>query len=258
MSPGPSEPGTSEAAGLDDLRRRLYGPDASSDDVARYRAASGEPAEGSRPPVSPPPRRRTPRPVVIAVVLVVAVGIAVGVLTAGRPAAAPTAAPSAGPASTATTSSPGIDRVPAPASVRAGFVRALASGGRAELLRYFFDHHDLLPPAILTVGRADSTEYAGVGPTRIALSPSALAERGGRVTVIVVLDRAGSYRWQATRVPVRQDRSGPAQVVATAGGGIEAGAPIAGTFGYGRGAPSRLSVRVAAGTRWGAVVVFTD
>ena len=249
--------GSSEPPGLDDLRRRLYGPDASAEDVARFEAARVEPDAASDPPDAPRPPRRGRRAafsgaVLAGAVLAVAIALAVGAVL-GRPTARPTASASASPSPTIVEG-----QLPVAAGARAVFVSALASGAKAGLLDSLSAHPNLLPPELRTVGRADSIEYSGDGPTTLALSPSALAERGGRATVILVLARTGAYAWRATRVAVRADHSGPEPVVASFGGATEAGAPVTATFGYDRGAPSRLAVRVAGGTRWGAVVVFTD
>ena len=240
--------GSSEPPGLDDLRRRLYGPDASPEDVARYEAAAGEAEVDSESPPRRAPRRRW-----VAVsggVLAVVVALAVGVV-AGRPSAAPTA-------SAAQASGVIVAQLPAPAPARTAFEEGLVAGGNSGLLDYVYGHPDLLPPAILTVGRADSTEYSGEGTTTLSLSPSALAERGGRATVILVLARSGKYGWRSIRVAGTSAGVVSGAAVTSAGGDAQAGAPVAGTFSYGRGAPSRLTVVVADGTRWGAVVVFTD
>jgi hypothetical protein len=245
--------GSSEPPGLDELRRRLYGPDASAEDVARYEAAAGDAAGTEAEGVSESPARRVPQGRWIAVsggVLAVVGALAVGVV-AGRPSAAPT--PSAAPASGVI-----VAQLPAPAPARTTFEEALVAGGNSGLLDYVYRHPELLPPAILTVGRADSTEYSGEGTTTLSLSPSALAERGGRVTVILVLARSGKYEWRSIRVAGTSAGFASGSAVTSAGGEAQAGAPVAGTFSYGRGAPSRLTVVVADGTRWGAVVDFTD
>jgi hypothetical protein len=242
--------GSPESPGLDDLRRRLYGPNASAEDVARYEAAAGDPAADPEPPARRPPGRRW-IPVaggVLAVAGVLAVGVG-----ACRPTPSP--APTASPAPT---SGVIVAQLPAAAPVRTAFEEALAAGGDSGLLQYLYGHPDLLPPAIRTVGRADSTEYSGEGTTTLSLSPSALAERGGRATVILVLARSGRYEWRSIRVAGTGDGFPSGVAVTSAGGEAQAGAPVAGTFTYGRGAPSRLTVAVADRTRWGAVVVFTD
>jgi hypothetical protein len=255
-----SEPST-EPSGLDDLRRRLYGPDASAEDVARYEAATAR----SGPALERLDRvdqaaRRTGAPVLVVVaVTALVVGVAVGrVLLPAAPAAVPTRSVSAGASTGAATAAIIGADVPTPASDRAAFVSALRSGRQAGMLDSFFGDPDRLPPQLRTVQRAASTEFRGSGPGTLPLSPSALAERGGRMTVIVVLDRAGDYWWRASRAVPAAKGADVERDVAADGGGAQAGAPVAGTFHYGRGAPTSLSVVVAAGTRWGAVVVFTD
>ena len=243
--------GSSEPPGLDDLRRRLYGPDASAEDVARYEALTTAPETTLPEAEQPPARPRRRRSAVVAggaVVAAVVVGIGIGVV-AGRPAPAPTPSSTSGVLEAA---------LPAPAPVRSAFERALGAGGDAGLLTYLYAHPTVLPPAILTVGRADSTEYSGEGTTTLSLSPSALAERGGRATVIIVLAQSGRYSWRTVRVAGTNPRFAAGAAVTSESGQAQAGAPTAGTFSYGRGAPSRFTVDVADGTRWGAVVVFTD
>jgi hypothetical protein len=249
MSPGSPEP-----PDLDDLRRRLYVPGASPEDVGRYEAAAGRP-EGDLEPTLPAGRRSRSRRIAAVVgTLVAGVALAVGVAAVvGAVAGGPRPAPSASPSPAVL-----VMQLAAPAPARAAFDAALGSGRQAGLLQYLYRHPDRLPPAILTVGRADSTEYSGEGPTTVSLSPSALAERGGRVTVILVLGRTGRYQWRSIRVAATNDVVGPGAAVTSDGGELQAGAPVAGTFSYGRGAPSRLRVVVADRTRWGAVVVFTD
>lgn len=185
--------------------------------------------------------------------LAAVVAIAAGA-TAGRPSVEPTSSVAPSP------SSPAINEValPAPASVRAGIVSRLDAGDHAGLRNVLEADPGLIPPQLLTVSRADSIEYSGEGTTTLALSPSPLAERGGRATVILVLAQADRYLWRAARPGVRTASVVHEQVVATRTGTAGAGAPVAATFAYRPGAPTRLTVFVAAGTRWGAVVVFTD
>ncbi len=248
---------TAEDEELDALRRRLYAPGAGREDVARYAAATGAAEEPAAPDAPPPPvnRGRHRRVVAAGVTVLVALAVAAAVGTAaGHPIAGPTssASPSTSPEADAVDES----ALPVPASVRVGLVARLNGGEPADLLDLLEADSGLLPPQLRTVGRADSLEYSGEGTTTLALSPSALADRGGRVTVIVVLAQPGRYTWRASRVVQRPTVH--EQVVASHGGEAGPGAPVAATVGYGRGAPSRLAVLVPAGTRWGAVVVFTD
>lgn len=235
-----------EESSVDALRRRLYEPGATEGDVTRYRAAREVPEETSEP--APPAHRpRRIGPVVAGVALVAGLATA-AVLLGGRtpePIRTVTSAPHADE-----------QELLVAGSQRAAFVRALDAGRDAGLLPYIERQPDARPDAVRTVQRAASTEYAGEGPAVIDLEPSALAERGGRATVIVVLDRAAAFRWSATRLDPGRD----SQIAAVAehGGSAGAGAPVSSTFAYGRGAPARLGLVVPARARWGVVVVFTD
>ena len=247
---------TAEDEELDALRRRLYAPGAGREDVARYAAATTGAPEEPAVPDAPPPDRGRRRPILvvgIAVLAAVAVAAAVGT-AAGHPMAVPTSSPSP----SGSPASDGVDEadLPVPASVRVGLIARLNGGEHAGLLDLLEADPGLLPPQLRTVGRADSIEYSGEGTTTFALSPSALADRGGRVTVIVVLAQPGRYTWRASRLvqrPTVHEKD-----VASHAGAAGSGAPVAATVGYGRGAPSRLTVLVPDGTHWGAVVVFTD
>lgn len=245
---------TAEDEELDALRRRLYAPGAGREDLARYAAATGGPDSLAIPeaPPPPPPRSRR-RPVVVAGVAVLAAAAAAAAV--GTAAGCPTAVPTSSASPSASSAIDEAD-LPVPASVRIGLVARLNGGEQAGLLDLLEADPGLRPPQLRTVGRADSTEYSGEGTTTLALSPSALAERGGRATVIVVLAQAGRSTWRASRLVERPTPH--EQVVASHSSAAGSGAPVAATVGYGRGAPTRLTVLVPDGTRWGAVVVFTD
>lgn len=248
--------GSPEPSGLDDLRRRLYQPGAAAEDVALYETARGGPREAPSIPAGSAPAKGRRVAVVVGAAVVggAVVGALVAAFVSAGVGARPVSRPSASASPSASVASIVEDDVPAPFPARAAFVRALGSGGRAGVLAYLSAHPDLLPPQLRTVQRAASSEYAGRGATTLTLSPSALAQRGGRMTVIIVLARTGRSRWEATRTGGDPSR----QVVAAQAGESQAGAPVASTVVYGRGAPSRLTVDVDDGARWGAVVVFTD
>lgn len=246
-----------DAERLDALRRRLYAPGVTQDDVAAYRSA--ETGAASQEPTAPPARivaARTRATIVAGgVVLVVA---AVAALLITHPLAAVTA-PRA--TSTSTPSTPaGITqaRVPASSSTRLMFVDLLQEGGGPGLLQYLYGNPTFLPANLRTNSRADSTEYSGLGTSTIALDPSASAQHGGRVTVILVTDRAAAFSWSAERIAQRNDRSGPVVTLASHPGTTRPGEPVTSTFVYDSSAPARLALNLGGTVHWGAVVVFTD
>lgn len=252
-----------EAARLDALRRRLYAPGVTEDDVAAYRSAETDAA--SHEPTAPPARvvadRR--RAVIVAggVLLVV---VAVAALLITHPLAAITASRAASRATS--TSSPssspsaGIAQaaVPASSSTRSTFVHLLREGEGPGLLQYLYENPTFLPGNLRTTSRADSTEFSGSGTSTIALDPSASAQHGGRVTVILVTDRAAAFSWSAERIAQRNDRSGPVVTLASHPGTTRPGEPVSSTFVYDGGAPARLALDLGGAVHWGAVVVFTD
>ncbi|GAA2753645.1 hypothetical protein [Amnibacterium kyonggiense] len=239
MDPRPDEE-------LDALRRRLYAPGVTAQDVARYEAAAGVP-EAAPAPASPPAAPRRPRRAALIGVAVLAAAVLVGATLAVARTTEHRATPSASP--TATIPEVIDARVPLAASMRTALVARLRAGRSAGMLDLVEADPGLRPPQLTTVGRAASTEYSGTGPTVLRLDPSALAERGGRATVIVVLAGTGGYTWRADRGE---------RLIAAHASAAQAGAPVASTFAYGPGAPDRLLLLVPDRARWGAVVVFTD
>lgn len=246
-----------EAARLDALRRRLYAPGVTEDDVAAYRSAETDAA--SHEPTAPPARvvaHRRRAGIVAGGVLLVVVAVAalliahpLAAITAPRTTSTSTPSPSAGIAQAA---------VPASASTRSTFVHLLREGEGPGLLQYLYENPTFLPGNLRTTSRADSTEFSGSGTSTIALDPSASAQHGGRVTVILVTDRAAAFSWSAERIAQRNDRSGPVVTLASHPGTTRPGEPVSSTFVYDGGAPARLALDLGGAVHWGAVVVFTD
>lgn len=274
--------------GLDDLRRRLYAPGATSADVDRYRAAlpapvftppsasvpprsaaapivarADEPAAAPRvadapdAPMPPEPRphphrRRVP---LLVVAGAAAVGVVLVVALLQR-----TAAPSPTPAPTVTAAAAPVrqDRLPFPSAASAALVVALDRGDQAGIRRYLYEHPEARPTAISTVTRADSAEFSGEGSGTVPLRPSSLATRSGRFTLLITVDEPGRYEWRGTRLAAANDRSGPLVTVAEGSGDLAPGQVGTATVEYEDGAPTALQVLVGEHVRWGAVAVFTD
>lgn len=247
-----------EAARLDALRRRLYAPGTTEADLAAYRAA-----EQAVVVAAPAAERRIVRSRSLRRRILVAAGAAVLVvgggsaLVVGRPLAAISGT---GPSASPTVAAAIVDEAELPASAtdRATFVRVLQAGDDPGLLTYLYEHPGFLPPSLRTQVRAASTEYSGQGTSTIALDPSDLTRHGGRVSVILVLDRAGTYSWRAQRIAQTNDRSGPVVELGAKAGTGRAGEPTSATFRYSGTAPARLALYVDETVKWGAVVVFTD
>ena len=239
-----------EDDGLDELRRRLYAPDVTDADLAAYRAAESaeEPATAVAGTARRLPLAGRAGAIVAATLLVAAGVVAVGIahpFAASIPAPSPASSTSAG-------------RIAVSADVRDGFIRDLRADVDPGLLAYLDAHPAALLEALRTAGRADSTEFTGVGPSTLSLSPTSAAEKAGHVTVVLVTDRRVAYDWRATTVAVSNDRSGPEPAVAVHAGRADPGAPVSGTVGYSGGVPTRLTLLLSTGVRWAAVVVYTD
>jgi hypothetical protein len=147
--------------------------------------------------------------------------------------------------------------LPIGATTRAAFVQSLEAGGDAGIGVHLYEHPEARPAAVRTVTRAAADEYHGTGTTTVSLSPTRLAQHGGRVTVVVVLDRDARFAWSLTRV-ASDGSDQPEQVVGVQRGALSAGAAATGTAGYDAAAPDRITVLVAADVRWGVLVAFTD
>lgn len=235
-------------AEVDALRRRMYAPGATEDDVRRYRLASA-PVPVSTPGRAPGlkervrPRRRG-RPAwwwMAPIAAAVAVG-AIG-LGAVRQDAAPRPAPTP---------------VVVPAAARDRFVADLRYGAATRISDYFVAHPDRLPTVLTAAHRAEVGQLAAVGPGALDLYPSAIAESGGRLTVVVVAAADAPMRWSATRDA--RTRGVPARpvVVASSAGSLTAGLPAAATTAYRSGAPTRIHVDLPAGVHWAAFAALTD
>lgn len=242
----------------DGLRRRLYAPGATEEDVEAYRTVAGHQPEPASPqplpaPTSTPARRRRTGLLAAGGVLLVVVVATAGIAVAGGRVAGPV------PTGTArAVAVPVQTTLPIAVSARLEFVRNLEAGRLAGLLPFFLNTPAARPTAIRTVGRAASDEFRGVGAGTIALEPSALAARRGRMTVLLVVDTVDGFEWRATRLAQTNDRSGPEVPVARRAGVLQPGEVGTTTITYRGGAPTSLQVLVGPGVRWGAVVVFTD
>lgn len=243
------------------LRRRLYRSDATEQDLARYRTAVDErPEEGTR---SGPPKRpaatavpaRTRRPALLSTLVAIvgggAVVVAAVVLTTGRPATAPAA-----PTRTAAAAAP--DPVAISAASRLRLAGRVQHGDPAALSGFFLDHPESIPEALRGTRRADTQETPGTGDGMVGLDPSGLAMRGGRVTVVLVLDQPGTATWQALRDVTMEPHAATWRVVDRRTARYGAALPLAVTFAYQAAPPTRLRVTAPSGAHWSAAVVFTN
>lgn len=231
----------------DDLRRRLYTPDVTADDVERYAALVKDPGPA---PESPPPPRSPVR-------LLVGIGAAVAVVAGTVVLAAlphPDPQPSPRPISSAT--APAGDFVLAfPASVQTAFVTHLRSGRSAGLLPWFRAHPGYVPQQVRTAARAAFEEHFGAGPGMFGITPSASAQHGGRLVVAVTVDRATTVDLQVVRAD-----SGMQSFIERLDGGAPAtpGQPIVRTVVYDGEAPTIVEVTLPKGVHWDVVTALTD
>ncbi|GAA2753644.1 hypothetical protein [Amnibacterium kyonggiense] len=237
-------PGTTETRATEALRRRLYAPGATAEDLVAFRAAEAT----ARPPALSPVRRRRPRTAAVLAAAVVAIAAPLALVTL-RPLAAVPVATGPTPTATAVPSPEGVV-LPAPQSVRAAFVRQLASRSGAGLLEYLYGHPAFLPEALRQPTRGHVTETAGDGPRTLDLSPSTGDGPAGRLTVVIVVERAARIFWTAT------GRTGDAALHRRLD--APAGVPVSATVAYKHGAPTTLEIEVPEGSSWGALVALTN
>lgn len=251
VSPGGTDP--------EELRRRLYRAAATEQDLARYRiAVAGRPDAGGAPALPARPaaalavgRARRPAilPVLVAAVTVAAIAVAATVLTAApRPAR---------PAPSTATVAP-LDPVAISASSRVRLAGRIERGDPAALSAFFLDHPESIPDAIRGTSRADTQESSGVGTRTVALDPSGLAMRGGRLTVVLALDRPGDVEWRAVRDVSSEQRAGTWQIVTRRSATYGTALPLSATIPYRAAPPTGLHVVAPRDTHWSAAVVFTD
>jgi hypothetical protein len=228
------------------LRRRLYAPGASSDDVDRYRGAGGGRERRSRRAPRParapgPPRRRRPVLLAVATVLVLIVG---GVVVDRLDA--PTGPTTPAPTPLAIS---GADR--------GGIEDELAQGNGAGIAAYLVTHPS--QPALRSATRFDTVERHGIGDARVTLSPVDAEAVQGRATVLFVLGERGRAGWTSLRREV--DSSGEQLLVRQVHreSEQEAGVLTTHTYAYAAGdRPVELRVTAPDGVRWGIAVVYTD
>ena len=237
----------------DDLRRQLYRPDATPEDLERYRAANPDPAAADAPVAAPatPPRRT---PILVAGALLVGCAVAaVAIGTTTRPEATPT------PAATTRTApaAPPGSTLAIPASDRAAFVRSLQAGRSIGLLPYLLTHPDARPAIIRTVSRADSEEHGGEGSTLVALDPSSAAAGGGRITLVLTVDRPVAAGLTLDHIDARSPQ-GETLKLDQDPVHADAGLPAVVSLQYGGEVPNTVRLTVPVGVHWDLVADFTD
>jgi hypothetical protein len=212
-------------ARLDDLRRRLYGPQATEDDVARY-AAERE----ARQPAAPAPRIAAPRSRRTAL-------LAGGVLLAGGALAL------------------GV-RLLQPASARSAAVRAAQDLGDGEGDPTKVSGRSSVAASI------DGTSVVGhrtqgYGNAVVPFDAPDGSFDGGRAMVAVTSTGPTRVGWQAIRRVTRQDWSAYPVVMASGSAQDRSGAHAPTVFGYATRPPDLVVIRAPADIGWTLVTAVT-
>jgi hypothetical protein len=243
---------TRDEADPEELRRRLYAPGASTDDLDRYRTLAAATPSSDPTPRSDSARRAGGGPALgrrVRVLVAVAV-VAVLAVVGGGLAAARSAARSAAevPQATALRVDP---------EDRNSLQQSLAFGNYAGIAAYLVTHRS--PPGLEGRGRYETVERKGIGNGRVVLPPLPPETVRGRASVLLVLASDGVAGWTAFRREV--DSTGEQRYVRQArrSGPQPAGVLTTATFRYAAGdRPVELRIEAPEGVRWGVAIVFTD
>ena len=227
----------------EDLRRRLYAPGASAEDVERFHGADAAPRAVVVEVATPPParpRRLLPLLAVAVLGVLVVVGLSVARATTATQAAIPAPTP-----------------VRMTADDRQEIENNLADGNGAGIAAFLVTHR--APPALVDVRRAFTVERTGIGDGIAQIAPVTAETFQGHATVLIALERSGDAGWTLFRRHV--DPSGEQQLVPQRQrrGVQDAGALTTDTFRYASGdRPVEVHVQAPTGVRWGIAIVFSD
>ena len=246
---------TASTREVDALRRRLYAPDASPEDLERYRAAEqADPRPGPVIPVAgaAPARRGHLLGVaaVLAALAVAAVGLALGT---GTPSTPPSLAPAPSTAPP-TQALADYEALSIPPAVRSAFVDEVRRGHPIGLQQYFTDHPLQQPRQVLSGLRENSVERAGTGSAVLDIPTSADAPGGGQLTLVLTVDRAATAQWSLVAQGNRDDGEWvPLDDVQG-----QPGLPAVASLPYTPLRPTRVAITVPAGVRWDLMTIFTE
>jgi len=247
MEPSASVGRDPDADHLEALRRRVYAPGASPEDVDRYRdlvARSpdpvGEPESESAPESgsAPEPRRR---PLLVGVAAIAVAGlVATGVAVTVRPQPTRHTAPKP------TTASVEDTRLAVSTLQRRAFTTALRRNASADVVGFIAAHPAAVPASVRATRWSDAGEVHDTGPSALTLFPSSDQRRGGRMTVALTVDRDTT-----ASVAIDDGEGEPlSSVTITA----RAGVPEVRTLPYPGAAPSWIELDLPGDVRWDLVL----
>ena len=232
------------------LRRRLYRPGASAEDVAAY--ADGEPALRQTPDLPPRPAPVGRNRLLLPSLAVLAAGAVVCAVVLTRPGAAePRQTP---PAPTAAAAVETIVRTGQ--ADRVGFIRSLVAADEAGIGLWLDRHAQRLPGVLAQSTRSDTLEFAGAGSRTLLLDPPSIGQDGGHVTVLVVTAVDARVTW--TLLGDAPDL-GRGAVTGTRTAVQRAGSLTSAAVDWAPGRrPGTLLVVAPDGVRWGVAAVFSS
>jgi hypothetical protein len=209
---------------LDELRRRLYRPDATEEDHRRYAAAAGPAvASASRP------RRQVLPALLVVGVLVVACVVAV---VASRVAPALEKAPVAAPAVTTTAPSTNFDIV------------ARGTVGLPESV-----------PVDADGVAVTAQRFRGDGAAAVPLEVASAPKHTGRVVLVLSSADPGTISWRAVGLTGHAPAASSPELAHSAAKDRR-GVPSSEWFAYTSGPPHWITVKAAAGASWTLTVAF--
>ena len=240
------------AARAERLRRSLYRPGASDEDVQAYSAVretgqgAAEPA-GDAPAPPPEPGGPTRRTVAAAAALVVALGAGASGLQLSARGGPRTAGP------TPTPRTPQPMRVLAPTTLplttaeRAQLSRDLGNGRPAGIRSFLLTRP--YPRDLPRLGRRTVLESTGAGGDAVPIVVAEPDDTPGRMTVLIAVESDARVFWTASRAGVGVFSRGGRQ----AGGALTS----AGFDHPAGGRPDLVAVSAPIGVRWGLAVVLS-
>jgi len=244
---------TASTREVDALRRRLYAPDASPEDLERYRAVEQTATDTTEvaPGLAAGGRGRIlPVAGVLVALGVAAVGLALGTRT-------PTVTPSLAPAPTAALPLQVVAEYEAlsiPPAVRSAFVDEVRRGHPIGLQQYFTDHPASQPRQVVNGLRENSVERAGSGSAVLDIPTAGAASDGGQLTIVLTVDRATTAQWSLVAQGNRDDGEWvPLDDVQG-----QPGLPAVASLPYTPLRPTRVAITVPAGVHWDLMTIFTD
>ena len=226
-----------DPAHLESLRRRLYRPDATTQDRRRFEeladAVEPVPAPSAPEATRPDPARRRSRTLVV--LAAVAAGAVAVLLVTNRPSPAPQDLPT----------NPAAQAAVGASEIRAELVALQPDAPTATEVR-----------TRLGGVRTRLQRFEGAGRTVVAIDTSGAQQVNGTLLVMLTAMSADAVGWSATRPTRQPGHSQYVEVVASGTADPVDASPAYGMHAYDGSPPSRLLISAPDGDRWTLTIAF--